>query len=72
LLTAEQYAAVEELGILVDKDDQGVLMQIFTKPLGDRCARTASGRQSRGRLCAHCGVGARAGRAGAIPAVVDH
>ncbi|KIZ01637.1 4-hydroxyphenylpyruvate dioxygenase [Monoraphidium neglectum] len=36
VLTAEQYAAVEELGILVDKDDQGVLMQIFTKPLGDR------------------------------------
>lgn len=36
MLTPEQYAAVEELGILVDKDDMGVLMQIFTKPLGDR------------------------------------
>lgn len=35
-LTEEQYAKVEELGILVDKDDQGVLLQIFTKPLGDR------------------------------------
>jgi len=37
-LTPEQYKAVEELGILVDKDDQGVLLQIFTKPLGDRWA----------------------------------
>lgn len=36
VLTAEQYAECEELGILVDKDDQGVLLQIFTKPLGDR------------------------------------
>ena len=27
---------VEELGILVDRDDQGVLLQIFTKPVGDR------------------------------------
>jgi 4-hydroxyphenylpyruvate dioxygenase len=35
-LTAEQYALVEEMGILVDVDDQGVLLQIFTKPLGDR------------------------------------
>lgn len=39
--TGEQYsperlAELEELGILVDKDDQGVLLQIFTKPLGDR------------------------------------
>lgn len=36
-LTPEQYSAIEELGILADKDDQGVLLQIFTKPLGDRC-----------------------------------
>jgi 4-hydroxyphenylpyruvate dioxygenase len=35
-LTPEQYKECEELGILVDKDDQGVLLQIFTKPLGDR------------------------------------
>lgn len=35
-LTPEQYAEVEELGVLADKDDQGVLLQIFTKPLGDR------------------------------------
>ena len=35
-LTPEQYAACEELGILVDRDDQGILLQIFTKPLGDR------------------------------------
>ncbi len=33
-LTSEQLAECEELGILVDKDDQGVLLQIFTKPLG--------------------------------------
>lgn len=36
LLTAQQYKDVEELGLLVDKDDQGILLQIFTKPLGDR------------------------------------
>ncbi|KXZ47898.1 hypothetical protein GPECTOR_32g511 [Gonium pectorale] len=35
-LTPEQYKEVEELGILADRDDQGVLLQIFTKPLGDR------------------------------------
>jgi 4-hydroxyphenylpyruvate dioxygenase len=35
-LTSEEYKLVEELGILVDKDEQGVLLQIFTKPLGDR------------------------------------
>ncbi len=33
-LTAEQLKECEQLGILVDKDDQGVLLQIFTKPLG--------------------------------------
>eukprot|EP00882_Tetradesmus_deserticola_P000513 GHRQ01000565.1.p1 GENE.GHRQ01000565.1~~GHRQ01000565.1.p1 ORF type:complete len:514 (+),score=218.98 GHRQ01000565.1:154-1542(+) len=36
VLTPEEWAAVEQLGILVDQDDQGVLMQVFTKPLGDR------------------------------------
>ncbi|CAL5218591.1 g286 [Coccomyxa viridis] len=36
VLTPEQYKEVKELGILVDKDDQGVLLQIFTKPLSDR------------------------------------
>jgi 4-hydroxyphenylpyruvate dioxygenase len=35
-LNDEQYALVEELGLLVDKDDQGVLIQVFTKPVGDR------------------------------------
>jgi len=35
-LTEEEYQQVQELGLLVDKDDQGVLLQIFTKPLGDR------------------------------------
>lgn len=35
-LTADQYKQIEELGLLVDKDDQGILLQIFTKPLGDR------------------------------------
>ena len=28
--------AIEELGILADKDDQGMLLQIFTRPVGDR------------------------------------
>ncbi|GAB4822862.1 hypothetical protein N2152v2_009908 [Parachlorella kessleri] len=36
VLSEEQYKAVEELGLLVDADDQGVLLQVFTKPLGDR------------------------------------
>ena len=35
-LSPEQFAQVQELGLLVDRDDQGVLVQIFTKPLGDR------------------------------------
>lgn len=35
-LTEEQYHQCETLGILADKDDQGVLLQIFTKPVGDR------------------------------------
>jgi 4-hydroxyphenylpyruvate dioxygenase len=35
-LTSKQYKMCEELGLLVDRDDQGVLLQIFTKPVGDR------------------------------------
>ncbi|KAJ7965052.1 4-hydroxyphenylpyruvate dioxygenase [Quillaja saponaria] len=36
VLTNEQIKECEELGILVDRDDQGTLLQIFTKPVGDR------------------------------------
>eukprot|EP00252_Welwitschia_mirabilis_P000880 TRINITY_DN1086_c0_g1_i1.p1 TRINITY_DN1086_c0_g1~~TRINITY_DN1086_c0_g1_i1.p1 ORF type:complete len:434 (+),score=30.41 TRINITY_DN1086_c0_g1_i1:57-1358(+) len=36
ILTEKQMEDCEDLGILVDRDDQGVLLQIFTKPLGDR------------------------------------
>ncbi|XP_078433392.1 4-hydroxyphenylpyruvate dioxygenase [Wolffia australiana] len=36
VLSEEQMKACEELGLLVDRDDQGVLLQIFTKPVGDR------------------------------------
>ncbi|RZC51675.1 hypothetical protein C5167_020103 [Papaver somniferum] len=36
VLKDEQIKECEEFGILVDKDDQGVLLQIFTKPVGDR------------------------------------
>ncbi|KAI3955582.1 hypothetical protein MKX01_034904 [Papaver californicum] len=36
ILSDEENKKCEELGILFDKDDQGVLLQIFTKPLGDR------------------------------------
>lgn len=32
----EDYAAIQELGILVDRDDEGYLLQIFTKPIQDR------------------------------------
>lgn len=36
ILTAEQLAELESLGLLADRDDQGVLLQVFTRPLGDR------------------------------------
>ncbi|MGH7584402.1 MAG: 4-hydroxyphenylpyruvate dioxygenase [Gemmatimonadales bacterium] len=32
----EQLSALAELGILVDRDDEGYLLQIFTKPVQDR------------------------------------
>ena len=32
----QDLADLRELGILVDRDDEGYLLQIFTKPLGDR------------------------------------
>ncbi len=35
-LTAQQIEELERLGLLVDRDDQGILLQVFTKPLGDR------------------------------------
>jgi len=35
-LTDNQWKELEELGLLADRDDQGVLLQVFTKPLGDR------------------------------------
>jgi 4-hydroxyphenylpyruvate dioxygenase len=35
-LSNELLEQVKELGLLVDKDDQGILIQVFTKPLGDR------------------------------------
>ena len=35
-LPAEDLERARELGLLVDRDDQGVLIQVFTRPLGDR------------------------------------
>jgi 4-hydroxyphenylpyruvate dioxygenase len=35
-LSDAQIGECERMGILVDRDDQGLLLQIFTKPLGDR------------------------------------
>ena len=32
----EQVEDLRRLGILVDRDDEGYLLQIFTKPIGDR------------------------------------
>jgi 4-hydroxyphenylpyruvate dioxygenase len=32
----EPIEALEKLGILVDRDEEGYLLQIFTKPVGDR------------------------------------
>jgi 4-hydroxyphenylpyruvate dioxygenase len=36
ILTPSELRELEELGLLADKDDQGVLLQVFTKPIGDR------------------------------------
>ena len=33
---ADQVGELREQGILVDRDDEGYLLQIFTKPIGDR------------------------------------
>ena len=33
---AEDVEDLRRLGILVDRDDEGYLLQIFTKPIGDR------------------------------------
>jgi len=35
-LEPQEIAAVKELGILIDLDQEGILLQIFTKPLFDR------------------------------------
>jgi len=35
-LSSDQYSELQELGILADADDEGLLLQIFTKPIGDR------------------------------------
>src|SRR5690606_23611846 len=32
----EDIRAIQELGILVDRDEEGYLLQIFTKPIQDR------------------------------------
>ena len=32
----EDLLPLKELGILIDRDDEGYLLQIFTKPLEDR------------------------------------
>lgn len=36
VLSEAQIKECQELGVLVDRDDQGVLLQIFSKPVGDR------------------------------------
>jgi 4-hydroxyphenylpyruvate dioxygenase len=32
----ERFEDIQELGILVDRDDEGYLLKIFTKPVQDR------------------------------------
>ncbi|GMF50165.1 unnamed protein product [Phytophthora fragariaefolia] len=68
-LTKEQYKMIEQLGLLVDKDDQGILLQIFTKPLGDRatvffeiiervgCMKDIAGRLEQAAGCGGFGKG---------------
>ena len=72
-----QVRDCERLGILADKDDQGVLLQIFTKPVGDRptlfleiiqrigCERRSPGAQA---AAAAADAEAHAAPAGAVPA----
>lgn len=36
VLPAADLKRLEELGLLIDKDDQGILLQVFTRPVGDR------------------------------------
>jgi len=36
VLSASELEELEALGLLADKDDQGVLLQVFTQPVGDR------------------------------------
>ena len=36
VLTVEQFEEVRELGLLVDRDPEGALVQVFTRPVGDR------------------------------------
>lgn len=36
VLTKKQLDDLQRLGLLADKDQQGVLLQVFTKPVGDR------------------------------------
>lgn len=36
LFTNDQLDLAKKHGLLLDRDDQGLLLQIFTKPIGDR------------------------------------
>ncbi|CAH0482329.1 unnamed protein product [Peronospora belbahrii] len=70
-LTMDQYKLIEQLGLLVDKDDQGILLQVFTKPLGDRatvffeiiervgCMKDIAGRLEQAAACGGFGKGSR-------------
>ncbi|MBA0848130.1 hypothetical protein Goshw_028838 [Gossypium schwendimanii] len=55
ILSDEQIKECEELGILVDRDDQGTLLQIFTKPVGDR--QDGEGKQYQKGGCGGFGKG---------------
>jgi len=35
-LTPEEYKQIEELGLLADRDEEGILIQIFTAPVTHR------------------------------------
>ena len=36
VLSEEQYILAEHHGVLIDKDEEGILLQIFTKPITDQ------------------------------------
>lgn len=66
-LSEAQLAECAELGILADRDEEGVLLQIFTKPIGDRATLFLEIIQVGHRGWAPCGTAAAKFADGPLP-----